>query len=133
MANLPNINNSKIPEYVTRVTETLEKTKFEAFLVGGCVRDLIMEREPKDWDITTNAKPEEIIALFEKTIYENTFGTVGVCIQKVTHETDREVTREIYNIVEVTPYRIEAKYSDFRHPDEVKFSEIGRASCRERG
>lgn len=110
------INNSKIPEYVTHVTETLEKAGFEAFLVGGCVRDLIMEKVPKDWDITTNAKPEEIIALFEKTIYENKFGTVGVCIPNVTHVTE-------YHIVEVTPYRIEAKYSDFRHPDEIRFSE----------
>jgi len=110
------INNSKIPDYVTHVTKTLEKAGFEAFLVGGCVRDLILEREPKDWDITTNANPEEIIALFEKTIYENKFGTVGVCIENtVTHVTK-------YHIIEVTPYRTEAKYSDFRHPDEVKFS-----------
>jgi len=116
MANKPKINNSKIPNYVTHVTETLEKAGFEAFLVGGCVRDLILERDPKDWDVTTNAKPEEIIALFEKTIYENTFGTVGVCVPKVTCETE-------YNIVEVTPYRTETKYSDFRHPDEVEFSE----------
>ena len=60
------INNSKIPEYVTRVTETLKNAGFEVFLVGGCVRDLIMNREPKDWDITTNANPEQIISLFEK-------------------------------------------------------------------
>lgn len=120
-----------IPDYVTRVTETLENAGFEAFLVGGCVRDLIMLREPKDWDITTNAKPEEIIQLFEKTIYENKFGTVGVCIPRdganveSNPEIEQEgVTRETlkYHIVEVTPFRIEAKYSDNRHPDEVKFS-----------
>jgi putative nucleotidyltransferase with HDIG domain len=126
------INNSKIPQYVTHVTETLEKAGFEAFLVGGCVRDLIMSRTPKDWDITTNATPEEIMPLFEKTVYENTFGTVGVCIPKVTHVTNEgDVTHETYlqdrqapeyHIIEVTPYRIEAKYTDFRHPDEVKFS-----------
>jgi poly(A) polymerase/tRNA nucleotidyltransferase (CCA-adding enzyme) len=84
-----------------------------------------MNRNPKDWDITTNATPEEIQPLFGKTIYENTFGTVGVCIPKVTHETKKEdVIRETpeYDIVEVTPYRIEAKYSDFRHPDQVVFS-----------
>lgn len=124
------IKNSKIPEYVTRVTETLEKAGFESFLVGGCVRDLILNIEPKDWDVTTKAKPQEIISLFEKTIYENTFGTVGVCLPIVTHETshtldmeDNNVTRETkYHIIEVTPYRTEAKYSDFRHPDEVIFS-----------
>ena len=125
------INVSKIPEYVTHVTLTLQNAGFEAFLVGGCVRDLIIGREPKDWDITTNAKPEEIIPLFDKTIYENKFGTVGVCIPietspmsgmrgSVTHETTEEVK---YHILEVTPYRTEAKYSDFRHPDEVKFSD----------
>ncbi|MEI6659866.1 MAG: hypothetical protein WCK91_00375, partial [bacterium] len=124
MANKPVIDNSKIPEYVTHVTSTLEKAGFEAFIVGGCVRDLILGRIPKDWDITTNATPEQIIPLFEKTIYENTFGTVGVCMPKVTHETITDVPRETeYNILEVTPYRTEAKYSDFRHPDEVKFSQ----------
>jgi len=114
---------SKIPKEVSHVTETLEKAGFEAFLVGGCVRDLIIGREPKDWDVTTSAKPEQIMALFEKTVYENTFGTVGVC---VSHETNGgDVSRETpeYMIIEVTPYRTEAKYSDFRHPDEVKFSD----------
>lgn len=120
-----NLNNltQKVPKNVSHVTETLEGAGFEAYLVGGCVRDLIMGREPKDWDITTNAKPEEIMPLFEKTVYENTFGTVGVCVPRVT--TGENVSRETpeYDIIEVTPYRIEAKYSDFRHPDEVKFSD----------
>lgn len=126
---------SQIPEQVSYVTKTLEEGGFEAYLVGGCVRDLVMGRDPKDWDITTNAKPEQIIALFGKTVYENSFGTVGVCIP-VSQETPNEskasygagkegdVIRETteYKIIEVTPYRIEAKYSDFRHPDEIKFS-----------
>jgi putative nucleotidyltransferase with HDIG domain len=124
MANQP-VDNSKIPSYVTHVTTTLEKAGFEVFLVGGCVRDLIMGREPKDWDLTTNATPEQIIPLFQKTVYENTYGTVGVCIPIVSGETGQNVTHETpeYNIVEVTPYRIEAKYSDFRHPEEVRFSD----------
>ncbi len=124
---------SKIPKEVSHVTQTLEKAGFQAYLVGGCVRDLIMNREPKDWDITTNAKPQEIIKLFEKTVYENTFGTVGVVVsqetvgENVSHVTDLNLEPRNYKlepvIVEVTPYRIEAKYSDFRHPDEVKFSD----------
>lgn len=117
------IDQNKIPDYVTHVTSTLENAGFEAFLVGGCVRDLILGREPKDWDVTTNAIPEEIIPLFEKTIYENTFGTVGVCVPKVTHETGGNVTQETqYHIIEVTPYRTEADYSDNRHPETVLFS-----------
>lgn len=114
---------SKIPKEVSHVTDTLEKAGFEAYLVGGCVRDLLMsqilngkevDREPNDWDVTTNAKPEEIMKLFTKTVYENDFGTVFVINEDVTRETLRQV--------EVTPYRTETKYSDFRHPDEVKFS-----------
>lgn len=103
-----------IPKEVSLVTSSLEKAGFEAYLVGGCVRDLLMDRNPKDWDVTTNAIPEEIIKLFTKTVYENTFGTVLVIQEDVSQETLRQV--------EVTPYRIETKYSDFRHPDEVKFS-----------
>ena len=124
---------SKIPKDVLHVTETLEKADFEAYLVGGCVRDLIMGKDPKDWDVATNAKPEQIIGLFEKTIYENTFGTVGVVVSRetrmdnVSHVTDPTLEAISYKlepvIVEVTPYRIETKYSDFRHPDEVKFSD----------
>ena len=106
---------TKIPKEVLHATDKLEKAGFEAYLVGGCVRDLVMSLEPKDWDITTNAKPDQIIGLFEKTVYENTFGTVIVIQEDVSQETLRQI--------EVTPYRIEAKYSDFRHPDEVKFSD----------
>ena len=129
---------SRVPKEVSHVTKTLEEAGFEAYLVGGCVRDLLMSeilneaegpREPKDWDVTTNAKPEQIIALFKKTVYENTFGTVMVFVpsfkntQDVPHETKADVSRETLLQVEVTPYRIEAKYSDFRHPDQVMFSD----------
>ena len=134
------INKEQIPSYVTCVTETLEQAGFEAFLVGGCVRDLLLGRTPKDWDITTNAIPEEIIPLFEHTVYENKFGTVGIVFENYTDPYDikvEDVSRETFGdivthetedisgvnyIVEVTPYRTEAKYSDFRHPDEIKFS-----------
>ncbi len=113
---LTTLHPKLIPIEVTRVTETLEKAGFEAFIVGGCVRDLIIGREPKDWDVTTNATPEQIQELFPKTVYENKFGTVFVINEEdVTHETAR--------MIDVTPYRTEGKYSDFRHPDEVKFSD----------
>ena len=117
------IKISEIPKNVSHVTSTLESAGFEAYLVGGSVRDILMGREPKDWDVTTNAKPEDIIKLFDKTVYENTFGTVGVCVPCETQ--DENVIRETpeYDIIEVTPYRLEAKYSDFRHPDDVLFSD----------
>ncbi len=103
-----------IPAEVTHVTQALESAHYEAYLVGGCVRDLIIGKEPKDWDITTNATPPEIQKLFPRSFYENDYGTVGIVI----HETgDRNK-----DIVEVTPYRLETKYSDKRHPDEIIFS-----------
>jgi tRNA nucleotidyltransferase/poly(A) polymerase len=106
--------NFTIPLEVSRVTETLETAGFEAFLVGGCVRDLIRGAKPKDWDVTTNATPEEILALFPHTFYENNFGTVGV----VSDGTEDPTLKTI----EVTPYRIESEYSDNRRPDAVTFS-----------
>ncbi len=102
-----------IPAEVGRVAAELRTAGFEAYLVGGCVRDLLLGREPKDWDITTSALPEEVQKLFPDSVYENEFGTVGV-------RTDSEDPR--LKLVEVTTYRIEGKYTDKRHPDEVKFA-----------
>src|SRR3989304_5870524 len=104
-----------IPQEVSQVTQTLQKAGFEAYLVGGCVRDIISGKKPKDWDVTTNAKPDQITSLFPKTFYENDYGTVGV----VNENTDDETLK----IVEVTPYRIEGVYSDKRRPDQVTFTE----------
>lgn len=102
-----------IPKEVSFVTETLSQAGFDAYLVGGCTRDLIIGRTPKDWDITTNAKPEEITSLFpDQSFYNNDFGTVGV-----THETEDEALK----VIEVTPYRSEEGYSDNRRPDKVSF------------
>jgi putative nucleotidyltransferase with HDIG domain len=106
-------NNSlfKIPPEVALVTNGLKRANFQAFLVGGCVRDLLLGVKPKDWDITTNARPEQIVATFPKTFYENEFGTVGVVNEDSTDET--------LKTIEVTPFRIEKGYSDHRHPDTV--------------
>ncbi len=101
----------------------LEQHGFSAYLVGGCVRDVIAGREPKDWDVATDARPEEIQKIFSSfagatedkpgTVYENNFGTVGV-------KTDSEDPR--LKIVEITTFRLEGKYTDKRHPDEIKFA-----------
>lgn len=105
----------KIPKEVSRVTEALERAGFEAYIVGGCVRDLLIGKTPKDWDVTTSAKPEDIEKLFENTFYNNDYGTVGV----VNEDTEDETLK----IVEVTPYRLESEYSDARRPDSVEFSD----------
>lgn len=102
-----------IPKEVKYVIKQLNKAGFEAYIVGGCVRDLLLEAEPKDWDIATNAKPEEIQKTFPKSFYENKFLTVTV-------QTDSESPK--LKEIEVTTYRSEAKYTDKRHPDEVKFA-----------
>ena len=109
-----------IPKEVMMVLAVLQDASYEVYLVGGCVRDILMDKVPKDYDITTSATPEEIIALFPKTFYENTYGTVGV----VTCGEDLGTicSDESVKIVEVTPYRLESTYSDNRHPDDVKWS-----------
>lgn len=112
-------NHFTIPTEISTVTSTLEGAGFEAYLVGGCVRDLYRGVAPKDWDITTNATPDQIIALFPKTFYENDYGTVGVVNEDIEED---NIERASMRVVEVTPYRKETTYSNFRHPDEVVFS-----------
>ena len=104
----------KLPKEVIQIIEKLEKAGYEAYVVGGCVRDFIMDKSPQDWDVTTNAKPEEIQKIFPDSFYENEFGTVGI-------KTDSE--DGTLKVIEATTYRIESKYTDKRHPDEVKFAE----------
>jgi tRNA nucleotidyltransferase (CCA-adding enzyme) len=102
----------RIPSEVSMVSNSLREAGFEAYLVGGCVRDLIIGLQPKDWDITTNASPEQIQTLFPDSFYENDYGTVGV----KTGSGDSRLA-----IIEVTPYRLESGYSDKRRPDNVEF------------
>jgi tRNA nucleotidyltransferase (CCA-adding enzyme) len=103
-----------IPKEASSVAEDLRKAGFEAYLVGGCVRDLLLKRMPKDWDIATNATPAQIQEVFPDSFYENDFGTVGV---------KRETEDPALKIIEVTPYRTESQYSDKRRPDAVEFGQ----------
>jgi len=120
MTQIQQLTETNISKEVRMVLAVLQNASFEAFLVGGCVRDLIMGRKPHDFDITTNATPEQIIALFPKTFYENTYGTVGIVT--CGEEGLPICSDETVKIVEVTPYRLETTYSDNRHPDEVIWS-----------
>jgi len=103
-----------IPKEIKSVTEKLEKRGFEAYIVGGCVRDFLLGKKPKDWDITTNAKSEEVQKIFPESFYNNKFGTVTVINKNIKDESLRNI--------EITTYRIDADYSDKRHPDEIKFT-----------
>jgi len=106
------ISPSDIPSEVKNVAQTLENNGFEAYLVGGCTRDLFLGKIPKDWDLTTNAHPDAIQQLFPEHYFNNDFGTVGV---KTESEDER------LKVIEVTPYRLESTYSDARRPDAVEF------------
>lgn len=104
---------ANIPKEVLQIAAKINKAGFEVYLVGGCLRDVLLGKNPKDWDLTTNAKPEQIQKIFPDNVYENDFGTVGI-------KTDSD--ESTLKIVEVTTFRIEEKYSDKRHPDKVKFA-----------
>ena len=127
------MDKSKVPQFVSHVTKTLQGAGFEAYLVGGCVRDMIIANSshpptggvgPKDWDLTTNARPEQVQDVFKdlKNVYENTYGTVTVLnMRPVSQETVPRETPDNNNIVQVTTYRSEGGYSDNRHPGHVSY------------
>jgi len=98
---------------VAEILRTLEDNGHRAYAVGGCVRDILMNRHPTDWDITTDARPERIQELFPDNFYDNAFGTVTI----KTRDDD-----PIVRTVQITPFRVEGAYSDKRHPDSVQFA-----------
>ena len=101
------------------VCEILTSAGYQAYLVGGCVRDLVLCKNPKDWDITTNATPEQILSCFQsagkRVVYENNFGTVAIIHDDLQPD-------DPSHTIEVTPFRIEGEYSNQRHPDVVTFA-----------
>ncbi|MCH7551883.1 CCA tRNA nucleotidyltransferase [Patescibacteria group bacterium] len=102
-----------IPKEVKSVILELEKQGFEAYIVGGCVRDLFLEKEPKDWDVATNAKPKEIQKIFPENFYENTFFTVTVQTKSKNAALEN---------IEITTYRAEFEYGDHRRPEKVEYA-----------
>ena len=101
--------NIQVPEKVNRIINTLLTHGYEAYAVGGCVRDSLLGREADDWDITTSASPYEVKELFRRTIDTGIqHGTVTVMLDKEGFE--------------VTTYRIDGEYEDGRHPKEVLFT-----------
>lgn len=99
----------QLPEKVNQIIHTLQEHGYEAYAVGGCVRDSVLGRVPDDWDITTSATPQETKALFPRTFDTGIeHGTITVLIEK--------------DAFEVTTYRVDGKYEDSRHPSEVTFT-----------
>ena len=98
-----------VPKEILDIFTKIKKTTYEAYFVGGCVRDIILKKKIKDWDFATNAKPENILKLFHDGFYDNKFGTVGI---------PAEINKE-KEIVEITTYRSESEYKDRRHPEKI--------------
>ena len=97
-----------IPENVNHILNTLFDAGYEAYVVGGCVRDSVLGKEPDDWDITTNALPMEVKALFRRTVDTGLqHGTITVMKGNTGYE--------------ITTYRTDGSYSDGRHPEKVTF------------
>lgn len=97
-----------VPVEIKKIYEILEKNGFEVYLVGGCVRNLLMKIPVKDWDLTTNATPDEITKIFKDSFYNNDFGTVGVALKN-------------NKVAEITTFRTEKGFSNKRHPDKVEW------------
>ena len=103
------MNSMQIPAHVEQIIHTLNSHGYEAFAVGGCVRDTLLGRKPGDWDITTSARPEQVKALFRRTIDTGIqHGTVTIMMDRTGYE--------------VTTYRIDGEYEDGRHPKQVEFT-----------
>ena len=96
-----------IPEEILKTYKKIQEANFEIYLVGGCVRNMLLKKPVKDWDMTTNAVPEQMLKIFPKAFYDNKFGTVGIPIKN--------------GIIEITTFRTEHGYSDKRRPDSVKW------------
>jgi tRNA nucleotidyltransferase/poly(A) polymerase len=100
---------SNIPEQIQAINHKFHTAGFQLYLVGGCIRNMLLEKQIKDWDLTTNATPEEILKLFPQGFYDNQFGTVGIPMEFNNEQ----------HVIEITTFRTEREYKDFRHPTEV--------------
>lgn len=108
-----------IPDNANYILDKLNQAGFEAYVVGGCVRDSILGKTPSDWDVTTSAKPEEVKRIFRRTVDTGIkHGTVTVLLDKESYE--------------VTTYRIDGDYGDGRHPDSVLFTDKLKEDLRRR-
>jgi len=98
----------KLPNYIIQFMQVFEKNKYQIYLVGGAVRNLILNTSTDNWDFTTNATPEEILKLFPDSFYNNVYGTVTIPQKPL--------------VLEVTPFRFESDYQDKRHPEKIEWA-----------
>ncbi len=112
-----------LQSFATSIVRTLRERGYQAYLVGGCVRDLLLGREPADYDVATDATPQEVIEIFPQTFAVGAqFGVVLVPLPKAESGESAVGFGEKVPVVEVATFRSDVSYSDGRHPDEVRFS-----------
>ncbi|MEI6326889.1 MAG: HD domain-containing protein [Candidatus Roizmanbacteria bacterium] len=109
-----------LPAAITDFMRVFTDAGYLIYVAGGPVRDLVLGREVTDWDFTTSATPEQILALFPDSFYHNTYGTVTV---KYLMKSNYQLLINNYQLFEVTPFRREGTYTDGRHPDEVRWAQ----------
>jgi putative nucleotidyltransferase with HDIG domain len=108
------IDLNQIPKHILDIEKKFTDAGFEIYLIGGCVRDILQNKTPQDWDLTTNATPEQMLKLFPDGFYDNAFGTVGLPLKKL-------LNIEHEGVVEITTFRTEKGYADRRHPEKVEW------------
>ncbi len=124
---------SKAKQHATDIVRTLRERGHQAYLVGGCVRDLLLGREPADYDVATDATPQEVMRVFPQTFAVGAqFGVVLVPLPKTASGSSAIESNERVPVVEVATFRSDLRYSDGRHPDEVRFSKDPREDALRR-
>src|ERR1700757_730189 len=120
---------SSAKSFASTIVQTLRQSGFQAYLVGGCVRDLLLQREPKDYDVATDATPEQVMRIFPQTYAVG--AQFGVVLVPMAENSSASVSsgfdfphigKRREQTVEVATFRSDMGYSDGRHPDEVRFS-----------
>src|SRR6266550_7867321 len=93
-----------LPQPIIEIYKKFQQAGFQIYLVGGCIRNMLLGKKIKDWDFTTNAIPEQILMLFPEGFYDNEFGTVGIPME----------IDDKQHVIEITTFRTEREYKDFR-------------------
>src|SRR5258708_10808836 len=102
-----------IPQPILSVYQTLLQADYDSYFVGGCVRNMYLEKPIEDWDIATKATPQQTLELFPTAFYDNEFGTVGIPVEVASSNKK--------NVIEITTFRSEKGYQDKRHPTEISW------------
>ncbi len=106
----------KLPDFVNNFFQIFRKNHYQIYLIGGAVRNLLLNKPIENWDFTTNATPNEILKIFPDAFYNNTYGTVSIPIKLTTND------QPLITIFDVTPFRKETNYQDFRHPEKIEWA-----------